>query len=297
MSPKTLGALVAVALALLPATAAADTIRVDIQFAAFSPTRTDILPGDVVDWTNVSERRHSVNANDGSFDSGDLLGGDRFMREFAAVGTVPYHCAVHPTMVGEIDVRRLTLGPLPVTPIPAGQNVEFQGRAADPSEPVRIERAVGAGFETVATATVAADGTWRTSARVLRAGEYRAASDQGASAARRLLVSERRITVRATPRGVAVRVTPALPYGRVVLQQHLVERFGWWPAQSRRLDFLSETTFRVAGPARVRVVLVDQDGWTPTAMSRVLRLGQARPRPRRRGAAGTVRQRPTHGHR
>ncbi|MEA2194692.1 MAG: hypothetical protein QOG42_1126 [Solirubrobacteraceae bacterium] len=286
-----LGALVALALTAAPA-AAAEPVSVSVQFAVFGPGQVDVLPGESVVWENVSERRHTVNADDGSFDSGDLLGGDTFTHRFDAVGAYPYHCTVHAGMVGEVDVRRVTLGPLPVAQIPAGTPVAFAGRTADPDTPVRIERADGDAVTTIATATPAADGTWSTTVAATQTGDYRAASGDAASGERRLLVSTRRIRLRATPRGVVVSVTPSLPYGRVVLQQDLRERFGWWPAQRANLDYVSQATFRVARPAVVRVVLVDADGWTAVATSPVLRLAGARRATRRVAPHGPAHRAP-----
>jgi plastocyanin len=257
-----------------PATASAATVPVNVQFAEFGPAQVDVLPRDTVEWTNVSERRHTVNADDASFASGDLFGGDKFTRQFDEVGAYPYHCTVHDGMTGEVDVRSVTLGPLPVAPVPFGDKVAFEGRTADPAEPVRIERAVGAGFETVATATAAADGSWSVTAAAPATGDYRAATAAGVSESRRLLVSDRKILVRATKRGIAVTVTPALPYGRIVLQQDLRDRFGWWPLMRMRLDYVSEASFAVLRPARVRVALLDQNGWTPLVTSQVVQLGR-----------------------
>ena len=67
-----------------------------------------------------------------------------------------------------------------------------------------------------------------------------------------------------------VTVTPSDPHAVVVLQEHLRERFGWWPVARKRLDYVSTAAFRVRRPRRVRVVLVDADGWTRLAISRVL---------------------------
>jgi hypothetical protein len=174
------------------------------------------------------------------------------------------------------------LDTLPTAAIPAGDRVEFAGRAADPSQAVRIERSTGGDFQTIATVQPAADGSWKTSLAAQATGDYRAAVDGGVSATRRLLVSDRKLLVRATKRGVSVTVTPALPYARVVLQQELRERFGWWTTRRAKLDYVSQASFAVARPARVRVVLVDKDGWTALATSTVLTLGhqrRARPAP------------------
>lgn len=271
------GAIVAAIALIAPALASAGTSVVNIQFAAFAPGALDVLPGETVRWENVSERTHTVDADDGSFTSGDLLGAATFARTFDTVGSYAYHCTIHPSMTGQIDVRRVTLGPLPAAAVPLGEKVEFSGRTADPGEPVRIERVDGTTSAAVATAVPASDGAWTTTVSAVQTGDYRAATGSGVSQSRRLLVSDRRILVRATRRGVAVTVKPALPYGRIVLEQDLRERFGWWPQSTGRLDYLSEASFRVARrPSRVRVSLLDRDGFTPLVTSRVLTLPAGR---------------------
>jgi plastocyanin len=257
----------------LPGAASAATLTVNAQFEQFGPAQLDALPGDTVQWENVSERSHTVTADDGSFDSGDLESGQTFSRLFETAGTFAYHCTKHAGMVGVIDVRPVTLGTLPTAAVPAGNPVEFEGRTADPAQPVLIQRSTGGGFQTIATAMPAADGSWKTNVAALATGDYRAAIDGGVSEARRLIVSDRKVLVRATRQGVSVSVIPALPYARVVLQEQLRERFGWWITKRARLDYVSAASFRVARPARVRVLLVAGDGWTALATSRVLTLG------------------------
>ena len=167
-------------------------------------------------------------------------------------------------MTGEVDVRRVLLDPLPPAPVPAGSAVEFSGRAADPAATVTIERDGGAaGFQRVATARPAADGTWKASVPATSTGDYRASVGADASATRRLLVIDRTVLVRATRHGVNVEVVPHLPGAVVVLQLHLRDRFGWWPAQRVRLDYVSRASFKVLGSPLARVALVDTDGWTP----------------------------------
>jgi plastocyanin len=253
--------------------AAADAaVPVSIQFQAFSPTPLDVLPGEAVEWENVSSRRHTVTADDDSFDSGDLFGGDSFQMTYGEVGAYPYHCRVHPGMVGRVDVRRLTLGALPIGLVPAGETFEVDGRTADPSSPVTVERVTPDGVETVATATPQADGTWNATLVAERTAEYRAVAGPDVSQSRRLLVSNRRVIVRTRPGRVSVRVVPAAPYARIALQLRLRERFGWWPQARTRLDYLSHADFRVNRRARARVALIDRDGWTPLAFSAVVRL-------------------------
>jgi hypothetical protein len=105
----------------------------------------------------------------------------------------------------------------------------------------------------------------------------------GASETRRLLVNRRVVHVRATRTGIAVRVTPSDPGGRILLQVRRRERFGWWPLARKRLDFVSEALFRVPDGGRVRARLVDRDEWTPLATSRVVVLPRHRATPARSG--------------
>ena len=113
---------------------------------------------------------------------------------------------------------------------------------------------------------------------------YRAATGPDVSETRRLLVIERHVKLRATRRGVVATVAPADPKARILLERRLRERFGWWPIARKRLDFVSEAEFHVRHRGRLRAVLVDVDGWTPLAMSRVLSFSRSgRLRANRRG--------------
>jgi plastocyanin len=276
-TPALAGVLVALgATSVRAADPAAPPATVRVQFQAFGPSQVDVLPGESVTWENVSERTHTVTADDGSFGTDELLAGMSFAHRFDAPGEARYHCAIHPGMTGEVDVRAVILDPLPVSAVPAGSAVEFSGRTADPAQPVRVQRVTAAGPVTVATAKPSPDGRWTTTTAVTVAGDYLAAGPGGVSQRRLLAVTTRRVELRATRRGVVVTVVPALPYGRVTLQVDSRQHFGWWPTRTKRLDYVSEAVFATPRRARVRAVLVGPDGWTPLATSRVLTLGGAR---------------------
>jgi plastocyanin len=267
-----LGALVVGAAGAAPARAA----DINVLFQQFSPAAADVLPGENVTWTNISERTHTVTADDGSFDT-ELASGATFaVAAPTAPGTYLYHCRIHAGMTGELDVWRVILAPLPTAPVPAGQPVELSGRTADPQTPVAIEADLGSGFHTVATAQPSPDGTWKTTIPAQTTGDFRAVSGLDASETRRLVVLDRRVDIRATSHGIRVTVTPALPYGRLLLERFTRERFGWFPVAHGRLDYLSSADFRIRRPATVRVAIVDKDGWTPLAMSPALHLRGAR---------------------
>jgi plastocyanin len=271
-------AALALAAAVAPAGAAAATQPVNVEFAAFSPSQLDALPGETIAWTNVSPRAHTVTSDAALFGSDELLPGAVFAQRFDAAGTYAYHCTIHPQMTGEVDVRQVILGSLPTAAVPLGGRVVVSGRTADATRPVSVQRSLdGGGFATVASASPVPDGSWSVAVTAEATGDYRATSGGDVSQTRRLLVSARRVRLRATRRGVAVTVTPSAPYARIVLQLDLHERFGWWPVARSRLDYLSQASFRVRRPARVRAVLVAKDGWTPLATSPVVVLGNARP--------------------
>ena len=259
-----------------PAPAATRPQEVSVQFSAYGPSQLDVLPGEAVLWTNVSQRTHTVTSDTGLFDSGHVLTGGRFEFRFNQAGAYRYHCTIHTSIVGEIDVRRVILGTLPTAAVPVGSRVEFSGRTADPSKRIRIQRSLGGStFTTIAGARPAANGTWKALVSAEATGDYRATAGADVSQTRRLIVGIRRVHIHPTRTGVSVSVTPSAPYARILVEVYLRERFGWWPVSSGHLDYVSEADVRVRRPARVRVVLVDRDGWTPIATSPVVQLGKS----------------------
>jgi plastocyanin len=58
-----------------------------------------------VKWGNNDGVAHTVTANGGAFDSGSIADGGTFSFTFTTPGTYPYHCSIHPTMVGTITVN------------------------------------------------------------------------------------------------------------------------------------------------------------------------------------------------
>ena len=91
-----------------PATAAVTDAA--IADFAFSPKTLSVKVGDTVKWTNGDEFPHTVTADNGSFGSDDLREGDTFSQTFNQAGTFAYHCDIHPSMTGTVQV-----GPQPTT--------------------------------------------------------------------------------------------------------------------------------------------------------------------------------------
>jgi plastocyanin len=270
-----LAAAITALLAVAPAGGAPKREEVAVQFSAYGPSQLDVLPGSTVVWSNVSERTHTVTSDTGLFDSGHFGPGARFQFTFNTPGIYHYHCTIHTSIRGEVDVRPVILAGLPTAAVPVGNRVEFDGLAADPTRSIRIERRVhGSTFKTIATVKPDKAGKWRVEIPAQQTGDVRAASGSDVSEVRRLLVDVRKVVIAPARAGVSVSVTPSDPYAQILVEVYRRERFGWWPVQRVRLDYVSEAAVRVQRPARVRVVLVDRDGWTPLATSRVVRLSR-----------------------
>ena len=150
---------VAFALIALVAAGASDSITeapmraVTMPGKAYEPSHLDVLVGTTVTWKNDDSINHTVTSDADLFDSGEVAASETFARRFDTVGTFPYHCVIHPSITGEIDVRRVTLDPLPPAALPIGRPVELGGRTADPGKAVEIQRLNGPAWSTVASAT------------------------------------------------------------------------------------------------------------------------------------------------
>jgi plastocyanin len=64
-----------------------------------------IREGDTVMFWNTDSMRHNATADDGTWGSGTLDEGERFLRRFSEAGTYTYHCTYHPEMTGTIIVE------------------------------------------------------------------------------------------------------------------------------------------------------------------------------------------------
>src|SRR5215216_3780911 len=108
MCLRVLGAALALCL-LAPAGAvsAQDPVVVDMQGLTFVPVELHVGPGTTVVWTNSSPLAHTVTADDGSFDSGNIDAGATFEMYFEAPGFYTYFCAPHKSlgMMGVVVVE------------------------------------------------------------------------------------------------------------------------------------------------------------------------------------------------
>jgi len=76
-----------------------------MQAMQFSNQSIEIAVGTTIEWKNEDPVPHTVTADDGSFDSGMIDGGQVWRYTFTKAGTYPFHCTPHPFMKGTIVVK------------------------------------------------------------------------------------------------------------------------------------------------------------------------------------------------
>lgn len=79
--------------------------RVVVRMIALQPREVRIRAGQAVEWINQDPLAHTITADDGSWDSGELAAGQRYVRVFAQPGRYTYHCRPHPQMTGVVIVE------------------------------------------------------------------------------------------------------------------------------------------------------------------------------------------------
>ena len=95
---------------LLPAVGLATEYFVSIPGFSFDPATLTISQGDTVTWSNDHTVPHTTTSDDGTeWDSGTMNPGDTFSYVFNTAGTFPYHCNIHPSMLGTITVEPATV--------------------------------------------------------------------------------------------------------------------------------------------------------------------------------------------
>src|SRR5688500_3098286 len=95
-------ALAAALAPMAPATAAVTDAA--IANFAFSPNPVNVKVGDSVTCTNGDAADHPVTADDNSCGSDSLTDGETFSHTFGQAGTFTYHCDIHPSMKGTVQV-------------------------------------------------------------------------------------------------------------------------------------------------------------------------------------------------
>lgn len=85
-------------------TAATSTSSVTIRDYEFDPRDITVSVGTTVTWTNEGPTAHTATADDGTFDTGNLVKGQTGTYKFTKAGTYKYHCTPHPYMKATVTV-------------------------------------------------------------------------------------------------------------------------------------------------------------------------------------------------
>ena len=73
---------------------------------AYAPNTVTIKVGDSVNWVNNDSIPHTSTSNNSTtFSSGIINAGGSFRATFNTAGSFPYHCTLHPGMVGTVTVQ------------------------------------------------------------------------------------------------------------------------------------------------------------------------------------------------
>ncbi|HXX55462.1 MAG TPA: cupredoxin domain-containing protein [Methanoregula sp.] len=90
------------------ATPAASSDVITIKEFDFTPSSLTVKAGTTVTWVNQGSETHTVSSDQNSpvqFASTELPHGASYSFTFSSPGVYPYHCSVHPSMVGTIRVE------------------------------------------------------------------------------------------------------------------------------------------------------------------------------------------------
>ena len=108
------GAGIALALAVVVVPVLAADRTVTIEGFVFSPKTVSVNVGDTVTWRNDDSTAHTA-TDPGRFDTGNIGAGGAKSVTFNAAGTYSYICAIHPAMTGTVVVRAAGGGTTPNT--------------------------------------------------------------------------------------------------------------------------------------------------------------------------------------
>jgi plastocyanin len=78
--------------------------KVQIVEFSYEPDPVVVQVGGKVIWQNQDTAPHTATADDGSFDTGTIEKGKLGSATFKEAGTFTYHCDIHPTMHGTVEV-------------------------------------------------------------------------------------------------------------------------------------------------------------------------------------------------
>jgi plastocyanin len=275
---KRLALIVLAALVAVPAAGAADR-KVTMPGTFFSPARTIAVVGDTVTWTNLDfSNNHTVTFLDGSFDSGPLPRGMAVTRGFPTAGSFAYHCTIHPTMHGTVNVFVLWLTG-PAQPVAYGRTAVLRGLAPDGTAQVSLERRQADGsFLPVASRAPGAGGSVSFAIPATLPGVFRATTAAGAISPLVNVAVRARVTltarkIRAHTFRFRASAKPVLANAPVALQRKSGAR--WKTIARKKFNASSVARFSIASatPRRFRVVMTHGFAGFSAGNSRSLKVG------------------------
>jgi len=77
---------------------------VNMAGMTFGPNTLTVAKGITVTFINDDNTTHTVTADDGSFDSGNVAPGATYKHTFNAAGSFAYHCKIHTNMKATVSV-------------------------------------------------------------------------------------------------------------------------------------------------------------------------------------------------
>jgi len=83
-------------------------VIVDVKSLRFARGSIEVEVGTTVEWRNRDPLAHTVTADSGAFDSGEISPEARWSYTFTTPGTFSYHCTPHPHMKATVVVRPQT---------------------------------------------------------------------------------------------------------------------------------------------------------------------------------------------
>jgi plastocyanin len=82
----------------------AGQVQANAKDFKFDPATVTVPVGQSVTWTNGDSAPHSIVLDGGQCQSEQFAGGATTTLKFDVAGSYPFHCGVHPTMKGTIEV-------------------------------------------------------------------------------------------------------------------------------------------------------------------------------------------------
>jgi len=77
----------------------------NLTTTAYSPNPVTVAVGGSVTWMNNDSVAHDSVSNSNVWNSRTIAPGGTFRMTFPTAGSYPYHCSIHPGMVGTVTVQ------------------------------------------------------------------------------------------------------------------------------------------------------------------------------------------------